>query len=201
MEPPKDPLIEHPDSPPDFMTRTLPIISSAGPWYRLNPAHHSCALYFDRSGEGRFDGPDQGYGILYVGEDVYASFIECYGRVHGERGVAESALKQRNLIRIRSKHSLSLVDITGSGLVKLGADARLTSGEYRKARRWAKAIWEHPQQVDGFRYRSRHDNNRICCGLFNRVRDHLGEENLGNLVDHNAKLLTEILAEYDYGLL
>jgi RES domain len=198
---PKDPLPEHPEPPLDFPSRILPVVESAGPWYRLNPVQHASALYFDRSGRGRFDSPAQGYGILYVGEDEYAAFIECYGRSHGARGVAEADLKQRNLVSISAGRPLVLVDLTGSGLVKLGADARLSSGAYAIARNWAKAIWAHPEQVDGLRYRSRHDDERYCCGLFDRDRPDLQEQNLGNLVDRHPILLSKILARYDYGLL
>ena len=198
---PRDPLPEHPDPPSDFPTLTLPIVESKGPWYRLNPVEYPDTLYFDRSGRGRFDGPNQGYGILYVGEDEYASFIECYGRVHGVRGVEEVALKQRNLFMLFSERPLILVNLTGDNLVKLGADARLSSGSYQKARTWGRAIWEHPLQVDGIRYRSRHDDERFCCGLFDRVAPHLRENNLGNLVDSHPLLLAKILNKYDYGLL
>jgi hypothetical protein len=194
-------LVELPDPPPDLAQRSLPIQIGQAPWYRLNPSQYSTAFFFDRSGNGRFDGPHQGYGILYVGEDEYTTFIECYGRTHGARGVSEVALRQRNLFRILSTTELQLVDLTGNGLVKLGTDARLTSGDYLKARLWAKAIYEHPQQVDGIRYRSRHDADRICCGLFNRALPQLQEQNLGNLIDYHPHLLAAILAHYDYGLL
>jgi RES domain len=197
---PKDPLPEHPLPPVDFQSRTLPVVESTGVWYRLNPVRHESSLFFDRSGRGRFDGEEQGYGILYVGEDSYAAFIESYGRVHGAIGVAAADLKQRNLFAISSDRPLILADLTGSGLVKLGADARLTSGSYLISRTWAKAIWEHPMQVDGLRYRSRHDDDRFCCGIFNRANSCLSEQNLGNLVDSNSLLLAEILATYDYGL-
>jgi len=53
----------------------------------------------------------KGYGILYVGADEYA-FIECFGRAHGARGVAESALQKRNLVRITSARPLVLADLT-----------------------------------------------------------------------------------------
>lgn len=201
MELPEEPLAEHPNPPLDFKTLTLPVVESAGPWYRLSSNHHSSALYFDRSGHGRFDGPELGYGILYVGEDEYAAFIECYGRAHGVRGVEESALRQRDLVCISSDRPLVLIDLTGSGLVKLGADARLASGPYLKARQWSQAIWEHPQQVDGLKYHSRHDDVRIYYGLFNRAQPCLSGNNLGNLVDSHSILLSEILAHYDYGLL
>lgn len=198
---PNEPLAPHPAPPPDFFSRSLPVIESAGAWYRLNPVGYASSLYFDRSGKGRFDGAELGYGILYVGEDEYASFIECYGRVHGARGVAESALLQRNLFRICSARPLVIVDLTGNNLVKLGADARLSSGSYVVARQWASSISSHPQKVDGLKYRSRHDDERICYGFFDRTRPYLIEENLGNLVDNHPSLLASILAHYDYGLL
>lgn len=200
-QPPREPLVPHPNPPLNFNRRSLPVVESTGPWYRLNPVRYESALYFDRSGRGRFDGSEQGYGILYVGNDEYAAFIECYGRTHGARGVAESALLQRNLICITSNRPLVLADLTGSGLVKIGADARLASGSYLIARKWAQVIWEHSMQVDGVRYHSRHDDVRYCSGIFDRARSHLSEKNWGNLVDAHPALLAQILAHYDYGLL
>jgi hypothetical protein len=198
--PPRD-LAGYPPPPPDFGQRQLPVVASQGTWYRLNAVEFAGAIYFDRSGRGRFDSPDFGWGILYVGEDIYAAFIECFGREHGAMGVSEATLRGRNLFAIRANRPLVFVDLTGSSLVKLGADARLSSGSYQVARQWAKAIWEHPQQVDGIRYRSRHDDGRICYGLFERAESSLDSTNLGNLPDGNPTLLAEILAHYDYGLL
>jgi RES domain len=199
--PPEDPLIPHPSPPPDFRSRELPTLSSQGTWYRLNDIEFGSSLYFDRSGSGRFDSPAQGYGILYVGADVYASWIECYGRSHGAKGVSEVVLRQRNLFAIESNRELVFADLTGNGLVKIGADARLSSGSYVAAREWAQAIYDHPQVVDGIRYRSRHDDERYCYGIFDRVADELREKDLGNLIAAHPKLLAEILEHYDYGLL
>jgi RES domain len=204
----EDPLIPHPSPPEDFRSRELPTVSSKGTWYRLNDRDFTSSLYFDRSGSGRFDSPAQGYGILYVGADVCASWIECYGRSHGAKGVSEIVLRQRNLFAIDSQRELVFADVTGNGLVKMGADARLSSGSYVAARQWAQAIYDHPQVVDGIRYRSRHDDERYCYGIFDRVAspslnrraDELQEKNLGNLLESNAKLLAEILNFYDYGL-
>jgi hypothetical protein len=196
----EDPLIPHPSPPEDFRSRELPTVSSKGTWYRLNDRDFTSSLYFDRSGSGRFDSPAQGYGILYVGADVYASWIECYGRTHGAKGVSEIVLRQRNLFAIDSQRELVFADVTGNGLVKMGADARLSSGSYVAARQWAQAIYDHPQVVDGIRYRSRHDDERYCYGIFDRCADELQEKNLGNLLESNPKLLAEILSCYDYGL-
>jgi hypothetical protein len=198
--PPEDPLMPHPSPPKDFRSRELPTVSSQGTWYRLNDRDFPSSLYFDRSGSGRFDSPAQGCGILYVGADVYASWIECYGRTHGAKGVSEIVLRQRNLFTIDSQRELVFADVTGNGLVKMGADARLSSGSYVAARQWAQAIYDHPQAVDGIRYRSRHDDERYCYGIFERCADELREKDLGNLLESNPKLLAEILACYDYGL-
>ncbi len=206
---PKDPLIPHPPPPTDFRTRELPTISSQGTWYRFNDREFPSSLYFDRSGKGRFDSPEQGYGILYVGADIYASWIECYGRTHGAKGVSAIALRQRNLYAIDSRRELIFANVTGSGLVKMGADARLSSGSYSAAREWAQAIFDHPQKVDGIRYRSRYDDTRYCYGIFDRavspVVNHdvsdFREKNLGNLLEFDPILLAEILDCYNYGLL
>jgi RES domain len=198
---PEDRLIPHPLPPEDFNRRELPIIASQGTWYRLNAVEFSSSLYFDRTGKGRFDSPAQGYGILYVGADVYASWIECYGRTHGAKGISELGLRLRDLYAIDSRRPLVFADLTGSNLVKMGADARLSSGAYTVARQWAQAIYEHPQSVDGIRYRSRHDDERYCYGIFDRCAQDIQEQNLGNLLTSNPRLLAEILDYYDYGLL
>ena len=199
--PPEDPLIPHPLPPEDFNSRELPTSTSQGTWYRLNAIDFPSSLYFDRTGKGRFDSPAQGYGILYVGADVYASWIECYGRTHGAKGVSESVLRQRNLYAISCQRELVFADLTGSSLVKMGADTRLSSGAYTVARVWAQAIYDHPQGVDGIRYRSRHDDEPYCYGIFDRCETEIHEQNLGNLLTSNPKLLAEILDYYDYGLL
>ena len=110
-------------------------------------------------------------------------------------------LKQRNLYEIDSQRELVFADLTGSSLVKMGADAHLSSGAYTVARVWAQAIYDHPQGVDGIRYRSRHDDDRYCYGIFERCATKIQEQNLGNLLTSNPKLLAEILDYYDYGLL
>lgn len=195
-------LPAHPLPAADFQQRVLPITKCQITWYRLNPSRHASALYFDRSGMGRYDSLGQSYGILYVAEAVEGAFIESFGRSHGAKGVAEEDLRNRNLFEIESDRQLTLVDLWGSGLVKIGADARITSGsDYELSRTWAEAIYLHPQNVDGIRYYSRHDNTRLCCGLFDRTSAHLKEQNQGNIVDNNPKLLADILERYDYALL
>ncbi len=195
-------LAAHPLPPKDFQQRMLPVTECQITWYRLNPSRHASALYFDRSGRGRYDGLQQSYGILYVAETVEGAFIESFGRSHGVKGVVEEDLRNRNLFELQSNRQLTLVNLWGSGLVKIGADARITSGsDYERSRTWSEAIYLHPQKVDGIRYYSRHDNTQLCCGLFDRTSGYLKEQNRGNMVDSNPSLLADILERYDYALL
>ena len=194
-------LPAHPLPATDFQKQVLPITECQTTWYRLNPSSYDSALYFDRSGMGRYDGLSQSYGILYVAEAVEGAFIESFGRSHGAKGVAEADLRNRNLFELESDRQLTLVNLWGSGLVKIGADARITSGsDYELSRAWAEAIYLHPSKVDGIRYYSRHDNTQLCCGLFDRTSAHLKEQNEGNIVN-NPELLADILKRYDYALL
>ena len=90
-------LPAHPLPATDFQQQVLPITECQTTWYRLNPSSYDSALYFDRSGMGRYDGLSQSYGILYVAEAVEGAFIESFGRSHGAKGVAEADLRNEKL--------------------------------------------------------------------------------------------------------
>ncbi len=194
-------ISSHPLPPENFNDRPLPISEYNCTWYRLNPASFSSAIFFDRSGRGRFDSPQASYGILYVAQEERGAFIETMGRALGIRTVSQIALQQRNLFEIESDRPLRIIDLWGANLSKMGMDARISSGNYEIARAWAEAIYNHPQKVDGISYHSRHDDTEICCGLFDRTATILKETNTGNLLDCHEKLLAEILRYYDYSLI
>lgn len=192
---------DHPLPPDDFNQKLLPTSEYNQPWYRLNPAGFDSAIYFDRSGRGRFDSPEGSYGILYAAQNERGAFIETFGRTLGIRTASQIALQQRNLFKLKSDRPLVIIDVWGVNLTKLGIDARVSSGDYQIARAWAKAIYHHPQKVDGICYHSRHDDTEICCGLFGRTANILKEVNLGNLIEKNPKVLAQILKYYDYSLI
>jgi hypothetical protein len=190
--------------PPDnFFQRKLPVTKCHQTWYRLNPSRHNSALFFDRTGSGRFDNFDLDYGILYVGETEKVTFIECFGRDPHLQIVSEADVTSRNLFAISSDRPLKLLHLWGDGLYKIGAKAIVSSTDnYSLSRAWGKAIFNHPQSVDGIRYFSSHDNSLICCGFFDaRVKPFLREENLGNLVDNHPKTLGQILQDYNCALI
>lgn len=192
----------------NFFTEDLPVVNIHidCPMYRLNNVRYPTSIHFgDGSGNkaGRFDGPEQGYKILYTGQDAPVCFIESFGS-SPYNFVEVEKVRTTNLFLLNTRKSLKLADLTGSNLVKIRSDSRVTSGPYKLSRAWGQAIWDHRDKVDGIRYRSRYDNDRYCYGIFenSKTSDALEEKNLGNLlVDDNQSLLNSILDEYEYGLL
>lgn len=192
----------HHDPPHDFASLSLPLAPVPQSWVRVHPEGYG-AIFFGRTGRYRFDAPENGYGVLYVGADVECAFIETFGHATGTRSVTQAELQARIFSRIKASRPLQLVDLTGSGLARLGADARLTSGEsYLAPRRWAQAIHDHPAQPDGLLFRARHDPDRICAALFDRVAPLLSEERMGSLWERqHQRLLGRLLEQYNFGLL
>lgn len=120
---------------------------------------------------------------MYLGTDPFCAFIETFGQSMARNGrgisvVAESDLGRYCLCMIDlspGRQPLRLVDLTGAGLSRLGADARLnTMTEDRGLpQRWALVLHRHPQRPDGLCYRVRHDPAWIGVALFDRARDAL----------------------------
>ncbi len=188
--------------PPEELNALLPLKVTEQSWVRSHPAGLE-PLYSGRSGHNRFDAPNGEFGTLYVGQDEHCAFVETFGH---ETGVADfvttDALRSRELSRIDPGRSLRLVDLSGSGLARLGADARLTTGSIAISQRWAQAFRDHPDRPDGLYYRSRHDPDRFCAAIFDRSLSVLASTSLGTFADaSNRKLLAQILDTYAFGLI
>ncbi len=181
---------------------------SRGPWFRLHATGRG-ALYFGRKHVYRFDDPKGKFGVLYAGCDEHCAFIETLGQALSPplpagavRYVTDADLERRELARIRTYGRLRLVDLSGAGLARMGADARLCSGDYRVAQRWSRAIHEHPSRPDGLLYPARHDPSRAVVAIFDRARTKLDSTALGTLMTpRNHALRDGILATYGLGLL
>jgi hypothetical protein len=159
-------------------------------------------LFFGRTGGNRFDAPAGEYGVLYTAADAHIAFIEAFGRNPKVNVVSLTELGARPLTRVVAGRPLRLVDLTGPGLARIDADARLPTGSYDLAHRWSLALHEHPEQPDGLLYRSRFDPSRLCAAIFERAADALSTEPLGSLADAaNATLLADILSTYEFGLI
>jgi len=164
----------HPLPPDDLAARQLPLVPRAGPWVRLHQGRYD-PVFFGRTGRNRFDAPwlpsgagEPSFGVLYLAEDAFGAFIECFGRPTGTRVVAAEQLRQYHLAEFRLERPLHLVDLTGEGLARIGADEALCTGPYEVSQAWALALWQHPSRPEGILYRARHDPARLCVAAFDR---------------------------------
>jgi hypothetical protein len=160
-------------------------------------------LFFDRSRASRFNAPGREFGVVYVGDGPACAFIETFDRSAGERVVTRAALAQRGIVSVAPTRPLRLADLTGPGLARLGADARLSAGEdYALAQRWSHAIWQHPAQPDGIVYRSRHDPSLTCAALYDRVAPAVQVTTDIPLTDAAwVTVLASLLERYSFGLI
>lgn len=98
---------------------------------------------------------------------------------------------------------LRLVDLaTGHGTSRLSADGRISTSKDRDATRaWARALWSHPAQVHGIRYRACNDLERMAAVIFDRTgdcfRSHCDERNLLR----EPETLASLLDRYAIGLI
>jgi hypothetical protein len=193
-----------PEPPPDLPSRRLDLhkLPADTELFRIHPIRYASELlYFGRRSAGRFNAPAAEYGTLYAALDPYAAFLETFAREPGTGLVSVAVLAQNLLVRLRLTRPVSLVDLTGASLRRLGADTRVTSGDHHVAQRWALALWQHRQTPDGLYWRSRFDDGRYCVALFDRAQDALDPAVLGpwDSAAH-ATLLGAILDEYGFGL-
>ena len=130
-------------------------------------------MFFGATQSNRFDDPIGEFGVLYLAAGFEGAFIEgCLVDTGlGTTGplLSQRLLEARCLAEIRFAQTINLVDLTGSGLVAIGADARLSSGDYRIAQRWSRAMWRHPGRPDGILYLSRHNPYLLCAAVFDRA--------------------------------
>lgn len=197
----------HPDPPVDLADHPLPLRDIASPWFRSHRADLG-PIYFGRDrARGRFNDPLGEYGVLYLGLDEFAAFIETFGVSQTAAGpylvdnvITEEEIASRCLCEIRSSRPVSVVDLAdGPGLARLRADARLGAGDWSLSQRWSRAFWEHPSRPDGVLYRSRHDPARLCLALFDRTIDALEADCATNILADRLRLAT-LFKQYGYAL-
>jgi hypothetical protein len=170
-------------------------------WWRIHRVERD-PIFFGRTGESRFDAPGKEYGVLYVGADTHAAFIETFGHATGVRFVTEAELRAREVSAVVSSRPLRLVDLRSNGLARMGADSALTSGlDYGLAQRWARAIYRHPRRPDGLLCRARHDPKRLTAAIFDRAANVVSAKRVGSLLlPQHAPLLADLLDTYRFGL-
>jgi hypothetical protein len=194
----------HPEPPSDLASRSplLVELRLGTVFSRLHDRDFG-AIYFGRTGNSRFDSPDQSFEVLYVGRDEYCAFIETFGQSTGIRFVTRAELEKRHLSYLTTTMPLTLVDlVTSGGLTRIGADARLLAGSHAIAQRWSAALRGHPSKPAGIVYPARHDPARNACALFNLPPSTFLTNDVGSLMEpRHATLLGKILDLYDFGLI
>ncbi|OFX25432.1 MAG: hypothetical protein A2V77_15230 [Anaeromyxobacter sp. RBG_16_69_14] len=201
MVPPRRHPGPHPPPPSDLSSRRLSLTPVARPLFRIHASRHR-PLYFGSSGDNRFDDPLQAYGVLYAGLSAACAFIETFSDPLDYPFVTETQLAQRKLTRIEVRAPLLLVDLRGSHLRRLGADARLFAGDHAPAQLWSRAFFAHPAQPDGLLYRARHDAGEYAVALFDRAKRSMRPQPMRATLSSpaNRSLIAGLLAKYGLGL-
>jgi hypothetical protein len=195
-------MIEHPEPPDDFDDRELLIREVRGALFRIYSASQD-PIYFGRAPRNRFDAPAGEFGVLYCAEDEWGAFIETFGQVTGVSSVTVRSLVANPLVKIGLNRPLKVVDFAASGgLPRVGADARVCTGDRALSQRWSLSVWRHPMRVDGIAYGCRHDPPRVAVAVFDRAADGVNAESIGPLTSpKHEKLLGKILDTYNFGLI
>jgi hypothetical protein len=155
-----------PDPPIDLSQRPIRIIEFSDSIFRTHAIDRS-PIFFGRSRANRFDAVDGSFGVLYAGRDLFCAFIETFAWAAGTQIVTTAELQRRGVSELKAVRPLRLIDLTRSGaLVRIGADARLFSGDHSVAQRWSFALHEHPSKADGLMYPSRLDPEKHGLALF-----------------------------------
>lgn len=159
----------HPPPPRGGSTRSLAIrrVPKNHTWFRLYRNNYD-ALHFGMTRRSRFDAPNGEFGVLYVARQIAGAFIETLVR-DGIRELSEERIESYQITGITVSRGLKLVDLAGKGLVRIGVDARLNTGDYRIAQRWSLAFFAHPDKPDGILYPSRHDPKQHLAALYDRT--------------------------------
>jgi hypothetical protein len=85
--------------------------------------------------------------------------------------------------------------------VRLGADHRLTSGDYTVSQHWSEQLRNHPTRPDGVFCRARHDPSKMCAAVFDHLEQNALATGVGSLLDFGFRgTLAAILDRYDFGL-
>lgn len=110
------------------------------------------------------------FGTCYLGLSREAAFAESFLRRPQLDAIDRATVDARNMAELVTTRALKLVALLGPGLKAAGATAAVPHGPQSVARRWARALWEHPSAPDGIAYRCRHDDAEIAIALFDRAR-------------------------------
>lgn len=134
--------------------------------------------FFNCSGKNRFDDPNPNktarYGTCYFGFKLSVALAETL--LHDKKPVKQNFLIEpdridNSFVLHYQGIPLTLANMTGAPLKRAGLHGGLSGTSYYKTpQKWSKAIYDHPDNVDGFIYMSRHLNTDKAVVLFDRAK-------------------------------
>lgn len=192
---------EHPEPPTELGDLVFPLANFDSSLFRCHQKIHN-PLFFSDGDAYRFNAPAQQFGTCYFAPTVQCCFLETYRHDTASASeITKTELEKRLLATIQIiAPPLILIDISGPGLAQIGADARLTTGNYRIAQRWSLFFWNN-SQADGLLYRSRIDPDLRSIALYERASKklkHTGSNSFlsSELIDAFNGILTTYNIEY-----
>lgn len=195
-----------PDPPADFHTRTLPILTlpAGTPLSRIHLRTRG-ALYYgprtDPARRGRWDAPDDSFGVCYLAETAHLAFAETFLRDLALEEIGSATLGERSLALVHPVRDLRLAQMHGAGLHRMQATAAVVQASYDRTWAWAQSIHGHPARVDGVRYRARHDDDSLAVAVFDRAAAAVEVSASTPLLDPSlAQELSRWLDRYSLGL-
>ena len=116
---------------------------------------------------GRFDAPAGEFGTMYAAEELVGAFAETVLR-KAARIIAWPAVERRSWSTLRLQREATLAQLHGDGLLSWGVTSDICTGDdYAPSQ--ALSLELHGLALDGIAYRSRHNNDRICYALYDRL--------------------------------
>jgi hypothetical protein len=153
-----------------------------------------------RPPQNRFDAPAGEFRVCYFGESLGAAFVETMVRGRARLMVALAELRARAATAVPLHREIRLVRLHSDGLVRLSFSAATPHADtYAECQRLARALWDHPDGIDGIEYRSRWDDSLLCVVLFDRASDALASPSPSLRLDSPA-LLRPVLRHYGIGV-
>jgi hypothetical protein len=153
--------------------------------------------YFGTTGGNRFDDPRREFGTCYFGLSLRCAFAETV--LHDEIGADGFQLVREELDRyvlsFEGTEELVLAKLLGAPLKRLGGTGELsTILPYAIPQAWARAVHEHPQNVDGIVYQAKNVNDEQAVVVFDRARHKLTTASSVPLIRHPER--DQLLADF-----
>ena len=159
--------------------RPATIVAEGETLHRVHAAARGAQFYGHHDATWRWDDPDGGYGVLYLGLTPDGPFAETLLRRPDQQAVARSEIEKRRFARFRTAEPLRLADIHGKGLswegvtvgqVAADHDGKTYPGAYARTQAISAEV-HATTDLDGIAYRSRLDPDEMCVALLDRA-DH-----------------------------